>query len=316
MQRLHWDLGTLLASAVCPFAGADPLGQAALLTTAGDRALNPGREPQTYFHRTGPIGQIFTAYSDRLAGQHIALIGLGSGTLASYGQQGQKVTYFEIDPLVKRIAYDRSYFTFVTDALERGVDLDVVLGDARIKLEERAKSEPQDKFALLVIDAFSSDAIPIHLITRQALDIFLDNLADDGLIAFHISNRYLDLDPVLGNLAQEVGLTGYIENDRENDILGKAASSWVILARHASLLDRLVHEGRWQEWQTEHGWEASKEALTLLSALPDPGLQIQSTVGLTLLERLRPPWRKLKLRPEVGVWTDDYSNLLRVWEWK
>jgi hypothetical protein len=274
MQRLRWNRPTLAASAACPLAAADPFSAALLASATADFAAHPGREPQTYFHRTGPIGQVFAAYQDALAGQHVGLIGLGSGTLASYGQPGQKLTYYEIDPLVKRIAYNPAWFTFIADALDRKVDVEVVLGDARLKLEVRARAGLSDKFALLVVDAFSSDAIPVHLITREALAIYLDNLADDGLLAFHISNRYLDLDPVLGNLAADAGLVGFIENDSDDSIPGKASSSWVILARAERTLDRLVHEAR------------------------------------------RTPWRRLRVRPDVGVWTDDYSNLLRVFEWR
>src|SRR5262249_5087848 len=154
--------------------------------TAGQDFWFPGNAPQTYFHRTGPIGQMFAAYRDRLAGRHVGLIGLGSGTLASYGQPGQKLTYYEIDPLVKHVALESGYFTYVRDALDLGVSVAVVLGDARLKLEERLNNGPPEKFALLVVDAFSSDAIPIHLLTREALGIYLDNLDDDGLLAFHI----------------------------------------------------------------------------------------------------------------------------------
>src|SRR5205823_3067228 len=111
---------------------------------------------------------------------------------------------------------------------------------------------PAEKFALLVVDAFSSDAIPIHLITREALDIYLRNLADDGLVAFHISNRYLDLAPVLGNLAAEVGIVGFVQADGDSHIPGKAGSNWVILSRQERHLDRLVHEKRWPQWQSEH----------------------------------------------------------------
>lgn len=274
MQRLRWSQPTLAASAACPLAATDPFSSAVLAVVGEDFTAHPGREPQTYFHRTGPIGQVFAAYQDTLAGRHVGLIGLGSGTLATYGQPGQKLTYYEIDPLVKRVAYNTAWFTFIQDALERKVDVDVVLGDARLKLEERTRAGPPDKFALLVVDAFSSDAIPIHLITREALATYLDNLADDGLLAFHISNRYLDLGPVLGNLAADFGLVGFIENDGDDNIPGKASSSWVVLARAESTLHRLLY--------VEH----------------------------------REPWRKLTVRPEVGVWTDDYSNLLRVFEWR
>jgi hypothetical protein len=317
-QRLAWSRITKAATSAASLGAADPLGSLVLLAASQDALQHPGREPLTYFHRTGPIGQVFAAYHNQLAGRHIGLIGLGTGTLASYGQKGQTLTYFEIDPLVKRIAYDPAYFTFVKDAQDRGVTVDVVMGDARLKLEERAKQVTQEKLALLVVDAFSSDAIPVHLITRQALDIYLANLADDGLLAFHISNRYLDLEPVLGNLAEEVGLVGVIETDNEGNIPGKAGSNWVILSRHESALARLVHEGRWQQWKAEQGWNDAREATWIVSALPDAdgGVHSAGTICLGLLEGLRAPWRRLKVRPDVGIWTDDYSNLLRVFNWK
>jgi hypothetical protein len=271
MQRRHWDRSTFAAVAVVPLAAPHPFGEAALLAAGQDTWHHPGREPLTYFHRTGPIGQVFAAYPDRLAGRHLGLIGLGSGTLACYGQPGQRLTYYEIDPLVQRVAYNPECFTFLSDAQARGVAVDVVLGDARLKLAERARRGTEEKFALLVVDAFSSDAIPVHLITRQARTVYLDNLADDGLLVFHISNRYLDLEPVLANLAADAGLAGLIEADDANGLASKASSTWVVLARQEGTLERLAQDGR---------------------------------------------WRALKVRPDVGVWTDDYSNLLRVFDWR
>jgi hypothetical protein len=327
MQRVRWGPVTLVAGAACPLAAADPLGGAALLAAWRDTLAHPGRAPLTYFHRDSPVGQVFAAYQEHFAGRHLGLIGLGTGTLASYGQPGQRLTYYEIDPLVKRVAYDPACFTYLRDADDRGVCLEVVLGDARLKLEERARpltlpsppaaggegrvrGDPPEKFALLVVDAFSSDAIPVHLITREALRIYLDNLADDGLLAFHISNRYLDLEPVLANLAQDLGLAGVIQQDEDDERAGKAASSWVVLARREHDLDRLVHEGRWPQWQEEQGWDEAGAALVAVASCP--GQLGRAAPWLTLLERLKPPWRYLKGRPEVGVWTDDYSNLLRV----
>src|SRR5439155_1615594 len=183
------------------------------------------------------------------------------------------------------------YFTFVEDARSRGVAVEVVLRDARVKLEERASQGPPDKFALLVIDAFSSDAIPIHLITQQALAIYLQNLADDGLLAFHISNRYLDLEPVLHNLAAEFGLAGVIQQDYEGGIPGKAGSNWVVLARQERTLDRLIHEGRWPHWQAEQGWAAKQEAFRVLTALPDAAGSVhgQAAIYLSLFEHVRAP---------------------------
>ncbi len=317
-QRFRWDRPAAVAGTIEALSATHPFGTAVLLAAWQDNWLHPGREAQTYFHRTGPVGQVLEGYRDRLAGRSVGVIGLGSGTLVTYGQPGQTWTYFEIDPLVQRIAYDPEYFTYVRDALDRGVRVDVVLGDARLKLEERTQNGPPDKFALLVVDAFSSDAIPLHLITREALAIYLQNLAEDGLLVFHISNRYLDLEPVLGNLAQELGLTGLIEIDHAGRIPGKASSSWVVLARHQSNLDRLLHEGRWEQWQSECNWLGDEEAMLSLCNLPDRSgfVHTQGAVCLTLFERLRPPWHRLKVRPEVGVWTDDYSNLLRVFDWK
>jgi SAM-dependent methyltransferase len=315
-QRVRWDW-TVAADAVDTLAATDPLAAVALAAAWQDTWLHPGREPQTYFHRTGPIGQMFEAYQDRFAGRHIGVTGLGCGTLASYGQAGQKLTYYEIDPLVQRIALDPLYFTYVRDAQERGVQVDVVLGDARLRLEERARSGSPDKFVLLIMDAFSSDAIPLHLITREALAVYLDNLAPDGLLVFNISNRYLDLEPVLGNLAATAGLAGVIQSDSDNRIPGKASSTWVVLARQESVLDRLLHEGRWEKWQSQRDWSSRREAMRMLSALPDAGggMPAHAAVYLTLLEQVRAPWRRLKTNPEVGVWTDDYSNLLRVFDW-
>jgi SAM-dependent methyltransferase len=317
-QRRHWSRTATAAGALDPLAASDPLGAAVLLAAWQDNWHNPGREPLTYFHRTGPIGQVFTAYQDQLAGRSIGLIGLGTGTLASYGQPGQKLTYYEIDPLVQRIAFDPAYFTYVQDARDRGVAVEVVLGDARLKLEERARNGQAEKFALLIVDAFSSDAIPLHLLTRQALDIYLDNLAPDGLLVFHISNRYLDLEPVLGNLAAEVGLTGFLESDAESAIPGKASSSWVILARQESTLNRLLHEGRWGQWKAASGATVFEEVLQMLFNLPnaDGGAHALSAAYLAIAENLQAPWHRLQVRPEVGVWTDDYSNLLRVFDWK
>ncbi len=318
MQRWRWSGTSPVADTLHPLAASDPLSAATLLTAWQDAWLHPGRQALTYFHRTGPIGQVFEAYRTWLADRPIGVIGLGSGTLASYGQPGQQLTFYEIDPLVQRVAYNPAYFTYLSDSLERGVGVDVVLGDARLKLEERARNGPPEKYALLVVDAFSSDAIPLHLITREALAIYLANLAEDGLLVFHISNRYLDLEPVLGNLAADAGLTGLLDEDLAYRIPAKDSSTWVVLSRREANLDRLLHEGRWKRWQAEHGWDSSAEAMFVVSTLPDAhgGLQSQGAVGFALFENLRPPWRRLRTRPEVGIWTDDYSNLLRVFNWK
>jgi len=214
-------------------------------TLHGAQSLNPARshDPLTYFHRTGPLGQVFEVFSKKIAKSQIAIVGLGTGTIACYGSPGQHFRFFEIDPAVERIARDTRYFTFLNDC---SASVDVVLGDARLSLTRVTDC----CYDLIVLDAFSSDAIPIHLLTKEALQLYLSRLAAGGILAFHISNRYLDLKPVLGDLAQDSNLTCLV---REDTKLGdaemkaqKAASIWVVLSRRPSDLDGLISDLRWK----------------------------------------------------------------------
>jgi hypothetical protein len=196
--------------------------------------------PRTYYHPTGPIGQVFAAFSGEQAKRQVALVGLGPGSLAHYGEHGQEMTFYEIDPAVVWIAQDSGRFSFLR---ESKATINIVLGDGRLALAR----EPDGKFGLIVLDAFSSDAIPVHLLTREALrDVYLRKLADDGLLAFHISNRYLDLQPVLGDLAADLGLVCRGEVDPGDERVGKADSVWVIMARKEADLGPLAHDARWQ----------------------------------------------------------------------
>ncbi len=126
--------------------------------------------------------------------------------MASYAQPGQTLTFYEIDPLVEEIAEDPRYFTYLTRCAPAAK---IVLGDARLKLRDA----PDGRYGLIVLDAFSGDSIPMHLMTREALALYLRKLAPGGLIAFHISNLYFNLAPMVGNLAQDAHLTAYIGND-------------------------------------------------------------------------------------------------------
>lgn len=227
----------------------DPSGDYHLLyhgtTLHGTQSLNPDHrhEPLTYFHRTGPLGQVFAAFSKKAAKSQIAIIGLGAGTIACYGNPGQHLTFYEIDPAVERIARESRYFTFLSDCSAR---VDVVLGDARLSLAQG----PSPSYDLMVLDAFSSDAIPIHLVTREALKLYLSKLADGGILAFHISNRYLDLKPVLGDLAQDANLACYVREDLElgeaEKKAGKAQSIWVVMSRRLTDLGELAEDLRWK----------------------------------------------------------------------
>ena len=199
-------------------------------TLHGQQSLDPGRgrEPLTYYHRTGPIGQVLGVFAARPARPYVAVVGLGAGTLASYATADQRWTFYEIDPAVVRIARDPRYFTYINDCRARSCD--IILGDARLRLREA----PESGYGLIILDAFSSDAIPVHLLTREALRVYRSKLADGGLIAFHISNRYIDLAPVLGRLARDAGLVARVRFDLalspEQVGDGKLASTWVVIA--------------------------------------------------------------------------------------
>jgi SAM-dependent methyltransferase len=186
----------------------------------------PG-EPLTYYHRGSPIGHLFRALEGDPRRERVALVGLGVGSLAAYGAPGERYTFYEIDPVVERIARDTRYFTFVRDSRAR---IDVVIGDARLRLREA----PEEAYGLIVLDAFSSDAIPVHLLTLEALELYVSRLRPGGLVAMHISNRYLDLRPVVGNLADRLGLEAWVQEGVVTDeeaALGKSASVWAVLAR-------------------------------------------------------------------------------------
>jgi hypothetical protein len=214
-------------------------------TLHGGQHLSPDRsgDPLTYFHRMSPIGQVVAARNAAGRLHQVGVIGLGIGTLAAYGEPGQQWVFYEIDPAVERIARDRRYFTYLSDSRAR---VSVVLGDARLSLVDA----PAGAYDLLVLDAFSSDAIPVHLVTREALELYRAKLGPGGIIALHISNRHLDLEPVLGELAAAAGMTALTQmdfnrepGDRPNY---KLSSHWVLMGRTAEDLAPFTDDPRWK----------------------------------------------------------------------
>jgi len=229
----------------------DPTGQFHQIvhgdTIHGRQAIDPARraEPLVYYSRSGPVGQILAEYDTHSASPNVGVIGLGAGSLAAYARPGEKWTFYEIDPIVIRVATDPRYFTFLHDAFPDPADLTLVLGDGRVRL----RSAPDGAYGLLVLDAFSSDAIPMHLVTEQALALFLEKLAPGGLIALHVSNRFLNLYPVFADLARNAGLVALARRDlrvspaEENE--GKLASEWIVMARDEAGLGSLAGDARW-----------------------------------------------------------------------
>jgi SAM-dependent methyltransferase len=264
-------------------------------------------EALTYYHRRGPVGHIFQAYPN--VARNFAVIGLGTGTMASYCQEGDHVTFYEIDKTVRDIAEDPKYFSYLTDARERGAKVDIVLGDARLQLE---KTRIKHKYRLIIVDAFSSDAIPIHLITREAVQIYFDKLTPDGLVAFHISNRHLRLKPVLFNLVKDAGYYGVVEED-DGDREDRFGSTWVVLARDSSAVERLLQYG-----DSAREIIASRATVQDLMYLPVPAVSFNAMILYHLLDRVN--WEELAVSKEeanrAGLWTDDYSNLFGVFSWK
>jgi hypothetical protein len=198
-------------------------------------------EPLTYYHRSGPIGQTMDALAARLRTAHIGVVGLGAGSMAAYAMPGQRWTFYEIDPAVARIARDAGMFTYLSKC---GDACRVVLGDARLSLA-RAQA---DAYSLLVLDAFSSDGIPVHLVTSEALDLYLSRLVPDGIIAFHISNRHLDIAPILAALAEQHGLVALLQRDGSSTAEraeGRYASEWLLMARSRDAFGPMASDSRW-----------------------------------------------------------------------
>jgi hypothetical protein len=226
-------------------------------------------EPLTYYGRPGPIGDVFK-FLDTKDAKPVAVCGLGAGSLASYVKPKQPWTFYEIDPAIIRIANDSKMFTFLSDNFPNKDQLTIALGDARLEMAKAAKGA----FGLIVLDAFSSDSIPIHLLTREALGMYEEKLAPGGIIAIHISNRYLDLKPVLGLGANDLKMVTRVRDDimpsEEEKATGRMSSSWVIIARTDADLGPMA---------TGSGWK-----------------------------------RLPAIHPKFRMWTDDYSNILSVFQ--
>lgn len=206
-------------------------------------------EPVSYYHREGPLGSVFQHVRAKREGAgvaaplSVAVVGLGAGTTAAYSRAGEAWTFYEIDPTVVEVARDPRLFTYLSECA--GARPRVLLGDARLRLREA----PDSSYDLIVLDAFSSDAVPAHLMTREALALYVSKLAPGGVVAFHVSNRSLQLERVAGGIAREAGLASRIYDDtQQGRAFGLDASTWVAVARNAEELGPLASDPNWREF--------------------------------------------------------------------
>jgi SAM-dependent methyltransferase len=220
-------------------------------TIHGIEYLDPAhnREPLGYYNAEGPAGSIVRAMHARTATGAVqadanwAIVGLGSGAMACFLAPGESVTYYEIDPAVRHIATDPRYFNYLNQCAANAA---IVMGDARLRLRDSADGS----YDLIVIDAFSGDMIPTHLMTREALALYLRKLKPNGVLAFHISNLYLDLAPTLGALARDAGLECLLDDDATGADARidspKFPSRWMVMAHNPGDLGSLASNARWK----------------------------------------------------------------------
>ena len=209
-------------------------------TLHGKQWLNPfhRNEPVSYYHRKGPVGQVFSAFTGKKRKTRIAVTGLGTGSIAAYAGRGQKIDFYEIDPAVKKISTNPAYFSFLSDCK---ADWKVILGDGRLTMEKA----PSHHYGIIILDAFSSDSIPVHLLTKEAVNLYFSKLTKDGLLLIHITNRYVNLAPVMAKLAEENGFAARLCDDEEDDDIGKDGSTWVLLAKREKGLGTLSRSNHW-----------------------------------------------------------------------
>jgi len=212
-------------------------------TLHGLRLTVPGKEhlPTTYYHPTGPAGEVFDLLNRVGRVRSAGIIGMGTGTLAAFSKEGQSFTFFEIDPSIVRLAQNPQYFTWLRDAKGR---VSIEVGDGRLKMERSS-----ERFDIIVIDAFSSDSIPIHLITKEAMSVYAEHLNPRGVVLIHTSNRHLKLAGVVAGSAGELGLAVRWKTDvatPEQALEAKAPSEWLIVARHESDLAFLSGDKDWK----------------------------------------------------------------------
>jgi SAM-dependent methyltransferase len=192
-------------------------------------------KPLAYYHPSGPVGDVIAVLGDR-PDQRVAVIGLGTGTMAAYASPYRQMTFVDVDSQMETIA--RGFFSFVRRC---GDDCTIVISDGRLALE----NAPDGYYDLVMLDAFSSDSIPAHLVSREALKIYQSKLKEDGLLLFHVSNRYLRVEKLVCAVVNDAGLAGYFISDRDETIIGKSGSDYVVAVNPGTYLGEIETLGTW-----------------------------------------------------------------------
>jgi hypothetical protein len=217
----------------------------------GLQSTEPARrgEPLGYYHLKSPLAATFEALRTTHRRLRVGAVGLGAGAVAAYALPGDRWTFYEIDPDVVRIARDPGLFSYLSDCR---APVRVALGDARLALQ----ADSDARFDLMILDAYSSDAVPVHLLTREAVRLYLDRLAPHGVMAFHVSSRHFRLAPVVARLAADAGLATRVRDDPllDGDVeRGLLGTTYVMAARSLADLGALGDDPRWREVSRPRG---------------------------------------------------------------
>ncbi|MFT4572416.1 MAG: hypothetical protein ACI91F_003318 [Candidatus Binatia bacterium] len=233
--------------------------------------------PTAYFGRVTGIGMVLSLQPETRP-MRIGVVGLGVGTLSAYARAGDMLRFYEMEPAVIRIARDDGYFDYVGSSAG---EIEITLGDARVSLARERVAGTRQQFDHLIIDAFSSDAIPVHLLTREAFAQYSEAMAPGALLVFHITNRYFALAPIVLRMGADLGMTGLVVRNESIPRVMSMGSEWVILSQDRGLLIALE---RAMASQYKKSGIAPERLRTRLSAVSE--------------------------NAEIPVWTDDYSDLV------
>lgn len=227
--------------------------------------------PTTYYGWDSGVGLAISQFrQQREQGLRIGVVGLGTGTISAMAERGDLLRYYEINRDVDRIA--RKYFTYLSDTK---ADVDVVFGDARLLLEREAERGMKQNFDVLVIDAFDGDAIPLHLLTREAFDVYWSHLKPDGLLAVHVSNRYVDLTPVVRGLAMLADHRAFQIVSTQHERLDIDGARWMLVTSNRKFLASKAVEVAATPWseRDEKPFVWTDDSANLWSVAGSPGTQ-------------------------------------------